>query len=71
MFSDLALPSSGSSARLRVGLDVVDVRRIHESLARFGERFVRRLFSEGEIAYAMQGAQPAADEFGPDVSTDR
>jgi len=42
---------------LRVGLDLVDIRRIQESVDRFGERFMRRLFSEQEVAYAM--AQPS------------
>jgi holo-[acyl-carrier protein] synthase len=40
--------------RLRVGFDLVEVSRIRESLDSFGERFLRRLFSDEEIAYAMQ-----------------
>ena len=46
--------------RLRVGMDVVDIRRINESIDRFGERFVQRLFSEDEAAYAMGGDGQAA-----------
>jgi holo-[acyl-carrier protein] synthase len=42
---------------LRVGLDVVEIRRIRESVERFGERFLQRLFSDQEIAYAS--ARPA------------
>ena len=38
--------------RLRVGIDLVRVSRIAETLERFGERFLRRIFTEGEIAYA-------------------
>jgi holo-[acyl-carrier protein] synthase len=30
------------------GLDMVDIRRIEESLARFGKRFEERVFTEGE-----------------------
>ena len=41
--------------RLRVGMDVVDIRRIRDSIDKFGARFVRRLFSEGEISYALEG----------------
>lgn len=41
-------------APLRVGLDVVHVPEIESSLQHFGERFVRRLFTEREAAYARQ-----------------
>ena len=35
-----------------LGIDLVQVSRIEESLGLFGERFLRRVFTEGEIAYA-------------------
>lgn len=41
--------------RMRVGMDVVDIRRISESIDTFGSRFVQRLFSESEISYALDG----------------
>jgi holo-[acyl-carrier protein] synthase len=34
-----------------VGVDVVDVWRIDRALQRHGDRFARRVFTEGEIAY--------------------
>jgi len=37
---------------LRVGVDLAAVARIEESLAAFGERYVRRVFTAGEAAYA-------------------
>ena len=37
---------------LRVGIDLVQVSRIAESIAQFGDRFLNRIFTEGEIAYA-------------------
>lgn len=40
---------------LRVGMDVVDIRRIDESIHKFGERFVQRLFCANEISYALEG----------------
>jgi holo-[acyl-carrier protein] synthase len=49
------------SARLRVGLDVVDIRRVSESMERFGPRFAQRLFSEQEIAYAHSGEGQVAE----------
>jgi len=31
-----------------IGSDLCDIRRIEQSLARFGDRFTRRVFAEGE-----------------------
>jgi holo-[acyl-carrier protein] synthase len=42
---------------LRVGIDLVRVSRVNESLAAFGDRFLRRIFTDAEIAYAT--AAPA------------
>lgn len=50
-------PAFGGDVPLRVGLDLVEVSRIQESIDRFGDRFLQRLFSDGEIAYAR--SQPA------------
>ena len=33
------------------GIDIAEVPRIAESIARFGERFLRRVFTEGEMRY--------------------
>ena len=38
---------------LHVGIDLVQVSRVAESLERFGERFLRRVFTDDEIAYAQ------------------
>ena len=34
-----------------IGVDLVETARIAESLERHGERFIRRLYTPGEIAY--------------------
>ena len=39
---------------LRVGVDVVQISAIGASVAQFGDRFMQRLFSDAEVAYAMQ-----------------
>jgi holo-[acyl-carrier protein] synthase len=41
-----------ASSRLSVGIDLVRVSRVAESLHRFGDRFLFRVFTAGEIAYA-------------------
>ncbi len=33
------------------GIDIAEVPRIAESIKRFGERFINRVFTEGEIRY--------------------
>jgi|SRR5271165_826269 len=33
------------------GIDIAEVPRIAESIERFGDRFLRRIFTEGEIQY--------------------
>ena len=38
------------------GIDIADVLRIAESIQRFGERFLRRVFTEGEIQYCESKA---------------
>ncbi|HEY2748333.1 MAG TPA: holo-ACP synthase, partial [Polyangia bacterium] len=44
-----------------VGVDLVRVSRVAESLASFGERFLRRVFTDGEIAYATATPALAAE----------
>lgn len=40
------------TSTLRIGIDLVDVRRIAESIDRFGDRFLTRVFTDQEISYA-------------------
>jgi len=47
--------------RTGVGIDLVMVSRVEASLARFGERFLRRVFTDGEIAYATSSPAVAAE----------
>jgi holo-[acyl-carrier protein] synthase len=42
-----------------IGLDATEIDRISEVLARHGERFLRRVFTEGEIAYCERHRDPA------------
>ncbi|MBZ5616030.1 MAG: holo-[acyl-carrier-protein] synthase [Acidobacteriia bacterium] len=41
---------------LGTGVDIAEVPRIRESIERFGDRFLRRIFTEGEIRYCEQKA---------------
>ena len=45
---------------LGLGNDVIDSRRIEETLTRFGPRFIDRIFTDVEIAKSEKRAQRAA-----------
>ncbi|WP_353068145.1 holo-ACP synthase [Tunturibacter empetritectus] len=48
---------------LGVGTDLIETRRIQESIDRYGERFLERIFTEGEIAYCVRKKKNAAESF--------
>src|ERR1700694_120771 len=39
------------------GVDIAEVPRIRETIERFGDRFLRRVFTEGEIRYCERKAR--------------
>jgi len=41
-----------------LGIDVIQNERIRESIQRFGDRFLNRIYTEGEIEYCKKCAQP-------------
>ena len=43
-----------------VGIDMVEVSRIENALERWGDRFLRRVFTQSEIEYCYNKARPAA-----------
>ena len=53
-------PHADAAPRLRVGVDVVQISAVADSLAVFGERYKRRLFSNDEVAYAVSSPALAA-----------
>jgi len=42
-----------------LGFDATDIPRIAETLKRYGDRFLQRVFTEGEIAYCTRRRDPA------------
>lgn len=44
---------------LGIGTDMVEAARIERSLERFGEKFMKRVFTEGEITYCTSMKFPA------------
>jgi holo-[acyl-carrier protein] synthase len=43
-------------------MDAAEIDRIGEAITRYGERFIQRVFTEGEIAYC-RGKRDAASSF--------
>src|SRR6187397_1218911 len=43
-----------------VGVDVVEVAQVAAAVSRFGERYVRRVFTAHEAAYCQAAAAPVA-----------
>jgi holo-[acyl-carrier protein] synthase len=41
-----------------IGLDATDLPRIADMLKRYGDRFLRRVFTEGEITYCTRRRDP-------------
>ena len=41
-----------------LGFDATDIPRVRDVLERHGERFLRRVFTNGEIAYCMRHRDP-------------
>ena len=44
---------------LGVGVDLIEVARIRDTFNRFGDRFVRRILHDAEIAYCLSHKDPA------------
>jgi holo-[acyl-carrier protein] synthase len=42
-----------------IGLDATDIPRIAQALARYGDRFTHRVFTDAEIAYCSSKHNPA------------
>ena len=41
-----------------LGFDATDIPRVRDVFTRYGERFLRRVFTSGEIAYCMRHRDP-------------
>ena len=45
------------------GVDIIEIERVRQSLARFGERFLNRVYTAGEQAYCRGRAPQLAGRF--------
>jgi holo-[acyl-carrier protein] synthase len=44
---------------LGLGLDATEIDRIADTIERYGDRFLRRVFTDGEVAYCTRRRVPA------------
>src|SRR5215475_13156576 len=48
---------------LGLGTDLIEISRIEESIQQFGQRFLDRVYTVGEIAYCQRKKKHAAESF--------
>lgn len=41
-----------------IGTDVIEITRIRESIEKFGDRFISKIFTDAEVAYCSSKADP-------------
>ena len=47
------------STIIGLGIDATDIDRIAQTIGRYGDRFVHRIFTDGEVAYCRRRRVPA------------
>ncbi|GIL15717.1 MAG: holo-[acyl-carrier-protein] synthase [Chloroflexota bacterium] len=48
---------------LRTGVDLIEIARVQAAIARYGERFTRRVYTDGELAYCAGRVPSLAARF--------
>ena len=48
---------------LGLGTDLIEISRIEKSIERYGDQFLQRVFTPGEIAYCLRKKRNAAESF--------
>jgi holo-[acyl-carrier protein] synthase len=48
---------------IATGVDIIEIERIERTVRRFGDRFLQRIYTDGEIAYCRGRSQRLAGRF--------
>jgi holo-[acyl-carrier protein] synthase len=48
---------------LGLGTDLIEIERVQQSIDQYGDRFLHRIFTEGEIAYCLRKKKHSAESF--------
>jgi holo-[acyl-carrier protein] synthase len=59
------------SIRVATGIDIIEIERIEAAVRRWGERFLHRIYTDGEIAYCRGRAQSLAGRFAAKEATSK
>ena len=51
------------SLEVATGIDVIEIDRIEKAIARWGDRFLRRIYTDAEVSYCRGRAQSLAGRF--------
>lgn len=66
------MPAIGTllgAAVLIVGVDIIEIPRVARVFAQYGDRFLRRIYTDGEIAYCRGRAPQLASRFAAKEAT--
>lgn len=55
--------SAGQDVIVGLGTDLTEIERIEKSIARFGHRFLERIFTPAEIEYCLRKKKSSAESF--------
>lgn len=55
----LDAPATRGDRVIGIGIDIEEVARVEELAARYGDRFIGRIFTEGEAGYCLRRRTPA------------
>ncbi len=59
---------------MKLGTDIIEVKRIEESIQKYGDKFLRKVFTESEIIYCRQyklAAERFAGKFAAKEATQK
>ena len=56
---------------LSTGIDLIEIVRIERALEKYGERFLKRIYTEGEIIQARENAPELAAQFAAKEATSK
>src|ERR1035438_8554678 len=57
LIANYKIPIKNVCMIIGTGVDIAEVARIRESIERFGDRFLHRIFTDGEIRYCERKAR--------------
>lgn len=57
--------------RMTTGIDLMEIERIQAAVDRWGNRFLQRIYTDGEIAYCRGRAQSLAGRFAAKEATSK